>query len=130
MGFVGAYDLAAERLDVLRWCSVSGNAATNLHCFECGAEWNQPLTETLTAPVCPKCGRVGDRELSLGYPAGILAGRSSVNATPWEFVQDDENERRGVARVLDAENRLVCETSPENADLIVCAVNYLVVAES
>ena len=50
-------------------------------------------------------------------------------ATPWEFVQDDENERRGIARVLDAENRLICETTPGNADLIVCAVNYLVVAE-
>lgn len=41
---------------------------------------------------------------------------------PWEFVQDDLDARRGVARVLDAENTLVCETTPENADLIVCAV--------
>ena len=46
-------------------------------------------------------------------------------ATPWEFVQDDDDQRRGVARVLDAMNRLVCETTPDNADLIVCAVNYL-----
>ena len=44
---------------------------------------------------------------------------------PWEYVQDDENERRGVARVLNARNELICETTPLNADLIVCAVNFL-----
>ena len=48
-------------------------------------------------------------------------------AVPWEFVQDDTDERRGVARVLNARNELVCETSPLNADVIVCAVNYLTV---
>ena len=44
---------------------------------------------------------------------------------PWEFVMDDGDARRGRARVLDANNRLVCEASPEDADIIVCAVNFL-----
>jgi hypothetical protein len=51
------------------------------------------------------------------------------NSTPWEFVQDDTDARMGTARVMNARNELVCTTTPENADLIVCAVNYLVVAE-
>jgi len=51
-------------------------------------------------------------------------------ATPWEFVQDDTDARMGTARVFNARNEFVCMTTPENADLIVCAVNYLVVANA
>lgn len=46
-------------------------------------------------------------------------------ALPWTFVQDDVDVKRGVARVLDANHRLICETTPENADVIVCAVGFL-----
>ena len=44
-------------------------------------------------------------------------------ALPWEFVQDFADKRLNIARVLDAENRLVCRCSPPDADLIVLAVN-------
>ena len=44
-------------------------------------------------------------------------------ALPWEFVQDFTDKRLNIARVLDAENRLVCRCSPPDADLIVLAVN-------
>lgn len=50
-------------------------------------------------------------------------------ATPWEFVQDDTDARMGTARVLNARNELVCTTTPENADLIVCAVDFLTAAK-
>lgn len=46
----------------------------NMFCSTCLAVWDQPLTEKLTAPKCPRCGEIGDREVSVEYPVGVLAG--------------------------------------------------------
>lgn len=87
----------------------------------------------------PRCEREGcqdkptsEREVNDLMAVAYAQGRddilTAVASTPFEFVQDDENERRCVARVLDSDRRLVCETTPEDAALIVRAVNFFTVA--
>jgi hypothetical protein len=51
---------------------VSDPAGTTRMRCGCGHEFDQPLTDTLAAPVCPACGHVGDREVSREYPVGVL----------------------------------------------------------
>jgi hypothetical protein len=52
---------------------VTGSRVAEPQPMECGAclhVFDVPLTDELTAPVCPNCGHVGDREVSTEYPVG------------------------------------------------------------
>lgn len=49
-----------------------------MQCGVCDRCFDQVLTFDLTAPVCPSCGHVGDREVSLDFPMGVLAGRVTL----------------------------------------------------
>lgn len=41
--------------------------------------------------------------MAVAYAQGRDDVLTAVASTPFEFVQDDENKRRGIARVLDSE---------------------------